>query len=219
MPFFLYIVLIIFLPGNTSDKSYSEDLTVSYSISLNSKKSNTGIGETYNGGVKTVYIKNRQSRIRLVSLMWIQDIFLFPDTSRQRAVIVKESGKDKYRVPLSAAEWKQYNEKYSGVTCQFLDDTATILDQVCRKAIINLKDHKSVTVYYCARFRKPELSEIEPLFACIPGLVLKYEYKYRKGTIVYTATAIDHDPIDPAVFVVPQKGYAEKKFIPSAPSQ
>ncbi len=50
------------------------------------------------------------------------------------------------------------------------------------------------------------------MFSCIPGLVLQYEYRYKKGKIIYTATSIHEGNIDPVVFRVPEKGFPTRKF-------
>src|SRR6202012_3207617 len=98
------------------------DLTVSYAIEVRSKKSNTGIAETYNGGVETLFITGHQARLRLVSLMRMQSIYLFSQDPERRVTIVKESGHDKYKYHLNGGEWKAYNKKYEGVKCLLTED-------------------------------------------------------------------------------------------------
>ena len=213
-----WIVILLFYsftgtPPPAGGESSGHDLTVSYSIEVKSKKRNTGIGETYNGGVKTVFATDRQLRLRLVSLMRMQSIIIFPDSNLSpKVVLLKESGKDKYKSYLTAADWKLYNQKYEGVVCKITGDTARILNYVCKKAILTLKSGKYITVYYTPAIQKPALARVEPLFSSIPGLVLKYEYTYRKGTVTYTATMVSHSPIDPDVFAIPGSEFPVKKF-------
>src|SRR5882757_4093413 len=125
------------------------DLTVSYSIGVRGKKgSNMGIGETYNGGVETLFAGSGRMRIRLVSLMRIQSVFMSGDNDQSRKfTIVKESGKNKYVTSLSEKEWKTYNKKYDGAVCKLTEDTAQVLRFVCKKAIITLKDGKTITAW------------------------------------------------------------------------
>lgn len=190
-----------------------KDITVSYSAELKSNKSNTGIGETYNGGIKTVFVSGDKVRVRLVSLMRIQSIFLFPRNSANKtAAVTKESGKSKYKYYLSEEEWKDYNSKYDSITCQLTYDSAVILNYPCRKAIISLKDGRSIGVYYTDSIKRKNFGQAEPLFSCIPGLVLQYEYRYKKGKIIYTATSVKEEKINPFVFRVPTKGVSTRKF-------
>jgi hypothetical protein len=202
------------LPVSAGGEPNGHDLTVSYSIEVKSKKRNTGIGETYNGGVKTVFAADRQLRLRLVSLMRMQSILIFPDSSLSpKIVLLKESGKDKYKCYLTPDDWKVYNQKYEGIVCKITGDTARVLNYVCKKAILTLKGGKYITVYYTPAIQKPALARVEPLFSSIPGLVLKYEYTYRKGTVTYTATMVSRSPIDPNVFAVPGEEFPVKKYI------
>ncbi|MET2951850.1 hypothetical protein ABXV18_27720, partial [Vibrio owensii] len=66
-----------------------------------------GIGETYNGGVETFFTNARHARLRLVSLMRIQSIYVSSDNTER--TIVKESGKNKYVSRMNGQEWKAYN--------------------------------------------------------------------------------------------------------------
>jgi hypothetical protein len=199
-------------------KDSVEDLTISYTIELTkSRNRSIGIGEAYNGGTKTIFISNGLARLRLVSLMRMQSIFILPPGNPQRAAaIVKESGKNKHKVYLTDAQWKQYNAKYNQVTCH-LDTTGatiTISGYRCSKAMITLTDGRSITVFYTKDIQRTELVSVEPVFSCIPGLVLKYIYEYKKGKITYTATAISRKPIDQDILRVPSKGYTLQQYQP-----
>ncbi|MBS1564329.1 MAG: hypothetical protein JST39_08055 [Bacteroidetes bacterium] len=200
-----------------SPRPAGHDLTVSYSITLKSKKKDTGIGESYNGGVKTVFVSDGQVRLRLVSLMRMQSIFVLPAAAPEhRVAIVKESGRDSYKYFLTPGDWKQYNSRYEGLSCRFMDDTLHLLGYMCRKAVITLKTKETVTAWYTSAVSEPALGNVEPLFSSLPGLVLKYEYTYRKGTIVCTATSINRQPIEAAVFAVPGSKTPERKYLPGS---
>ena len=154
-------------------------------------------------------------RLRLVSLMRMQSIFILPGgRPQQKVAIAKESGRNRYKYYLSESDWRQYNLKYEGLACHLLDDTMHILGYTCRKAIITLKNKETVTVYYTPSILEPALADAEPLFSGVPGLALRYEYTHRKGTIIYTATNINRHSIDPAVFSVPGDDFPIKKYIP-----
>lgn len=190
------------------------DLTVSYSIELKSKRKNIGIGETYNGGVKTIFVRHQQVRLRMVSLMRMQSVFILPGQPEKRVAIVKESGKNHYKSYLSGSEWKLYNRRYEGVICSNTNDTLNIAGYSTKKAIIVLKGGQKITAWYTTAIQEPALADAEPMFSCIPGLVLKYEYAYKKGTIIYTATAVSRNAVDPGVFIIPGDDFSPKKDEP-----
>jgi hypothetical protein len=192
-------------PASTAFLLQSEkDLTIPYSITITSKKSGVGIAETYNGGIETLFAGAHVARLRLVSLMRIQSVFITTDKALLKSVtIIKESGNIKHRSDLSPTQWMQYNKKYAGSTCRFTQDTAMVLNHVCKKAIISLRDGRQLTAYYTPAIQRTVFAFLEPAFTQIPGLVLKYTYTYKKKTITYTATAISNNPISADILAIP----------------
>ncbi len=202
------------IPVVAEKKNPVSTLVVSYDIVI-TKSREAGIAATYNGGTKTVFADNNKASIRLVSLMRIQSIFLTraQTGSIDKVVIVKESGKEKYRVDLSQPQWNLYNIKYNDDSIELLEDSTTILEHTCKKAILRLANGKKLTLYYTADIYNETFAAAEPSFADVPGVVLKYEYAADKSNIItYTASDISLLPVDKKVFSVPTKGYAVKKF-------
>ena len=180
------------------------DLTISYSISLRLKRGNAGIGEIYNGGIQTFFAGKQEARIRLASLMRIESVFATFDNGRlKRVTLIKESGTNKHRTVLNPEQWDQYNSKYKDAACHLTEDTALILKHICKKAVITLKDGRQITAWYYGSNQRTSFSCLQPAFSGIPGIVLKYEYTYRKKTIVYTATSVSQEPISAGTFTPP----------------
>jgi len=194
-----------------SSKAQNTPFTIVYDIVVKSGKRKTDIEETYNGGTKAVFVNKDKARIRLVSLMRIQSLFFYSVNTPNPVSMVKESGKKKYKYNLTNDQWNLYNDKYTNDSCVFSNDSLFILNYLCRKAVIYLKDGRLLTTYYTTQF-KPFNSKIEPAFKDIPGVVLQYEYAYKKGSILYTAAKISKNPIQDNVFKIPTKGYTLKKF-------
>jgi GLPGLI family protein len=190
----------------------NDPFTIVYDIQVKVNKKKTGIEETYNGGIKTIFIHNNMARVRMVSLMRIESLyFSSPINSTHPVSIVKESGKNKYRYNLTNEEWNLLNTKYDKDSCVFLNDSTVILNYLCRKAVIMLKDGRTLSIYYTPLL-KPIDSKVEPAFNGIPGLVLQYEYDYKKGSVTYTASKISEAPIASNIFKLPTKGYKLKKY-------
>lgn len=197
-----------------TDTIGESDLTVSYSLNIKSVQKE-GLAETYNGGVKTLFISKGRVRNRLVSLMRMQSVFYFQETNnRERTIaIVKESGKDKYKTYLSLKEWQQYNGKYDSSTCILSNDSILILGYQCKKATIILSEGQKIVVFYTELIRNSMIEIAEPAFARIPGLVLQYTYENEKAVLTYTAVSISDVAIAPAVFQVPAMGYKVREFV------
>jgi GLPGLI family protein len=227
--FFLLFILFI---GNTVHAQISKNrrtatkrgttktnLTISYNIIVLNSSKKTGVEESYNGGNKTIFISGDKARLRLVSLMRIQSIFLYPaDSKKKIATIVKESGTGKYKMNLTAAQYAALNSKYDSIQCELTEDTLTFLNYLCKKAIIHLKDEHSITAWYCPEL-KAVAKNIEPAFACIPGLVLHYEVVNKKKSLVFTVASISNKPVDPNLFKIPSKGYKIKKLCSTCPNK
>ncbi len=181
-------------------------LTIVYDIVINTKSKKAGIEETYNGGIKTIMKDGNQCRIRMVSLMRIQNIYIFnPGGSNQEVIISKESGTNKYQYPLNAAQWKNMNSKYQLAACSFENETRKIAGYTCKKALIRLNNGQTITAFYSTAL--PALhKEIEPAFEKIPGLVLQYEITTAKGTIRYAASKVNTSGIDESIFNKPTFG-------------
>lgn len=197
---------------DTAAKQVEKPVTIIYDIKVKKDTKKTGIEETYNGGIKTIFISGEKARVRLVSLMRIQSIFFFqPDQHNNTVSIVKESGQKKYRTDLTDSMWALYNNKYDKDSCIFSNDSLQILNYNCKKATVLLKDGRTITAYYTTKLA-PVNKKIEPIFGCIPGTVLQYEYDYGKGSITYTASKISHNPIAPDIFTIPSKAVTVQKF-------
>ncbi|MEQ1553986.1 MAG: hypothetical protein ABL929_07405, partial [Ferruginibacter sp.] len=199
-------------------KLNTKEFVISYAISITGEKTD-GIAQTYNGGLKTVFIKNDLVRLRLVSLMRVQSIYFNNKIGLKTkvATVTKESGKEKAKMYLNSKEWKIYNKKNDSSRCDiFIEDTTRILNILCTKAIITLKDSTILTVYYLPNFNSKNLKAAEPLFNKIPGIPLKYTYTINNKTIEYTAVNFKSAPILQKVFSIPGKGYITQKYKPGA---
>ncbi len=202
-------------------KPTSKEFVISYTISVTGG-STDGIAETYNGGIKTAFVKNDYVRLRLVSLMRTQSVFYNNKKGLKKnvATVVKESGKERSSMILSAKEWKTYNAKNDSSKCEiFKEDTIRILNFLCAKAIITTKDSSKLFVYFLPSSRNKTLNAAEPLFANIPGLVMQYSYTKAEKTINFTATTLKSAPIIASTFIIPSKGFIVQKYKPAGISK
>jgi hypothetical protein len=197
---------VLHLPADTAHLQRmpaikTNDLTVSYTLELASGRTGAGIGETYNGGMQTLFDGGHEARLRLATLMRIQSVFMNKET--QVFTVVPESAKQQSPVTLTAGQWSGVNGKYVDATCSFTEDTVRVLGYPCTKAVIQLKNGRRITAWYTPSIQDSAQSLLEPAFTKIPGLVLRYEYTTRRKTVRYIAVKISRQPIDPSVFVIP----------------
>ncbi|MBL0355453.1 MAG: hypothetical protein IPP72_00530 [Chitinophagaceae bacterium] len=212
----LFAVTVQFIFNQSFAQIKPVNTAIVYNIVVTKNKHTGGLEETYNGGTKAIFVSNKKARIRLVSLMRIQSIFFdYDEAQLKKTTIIKESGKKKYLFRLTPAEWKLYNKKYDSLVCDTsFTDSMVVAGYPCRKAVITLEDEKQVNVFYTDSIHSVN-AFIEPLFRCIPGTVLQYEFSSKKGTVLFKASEVSNHYIEPKIFTIPSKNVAVRKYYPN----
>jgi GLPGLI family protein len=120
---------------------------------------------------------------------------------------MRELGANKFMTKLDNKAWANQNSKYTGMVITYLDEVKQILGYECKKAILQLNDGNTFSVYYATAIT-PSVREFEFQFKDIPGFVLEYETVEGKGEkITFTATKINLNPVPASKFDIPTSGY------------
>ena len=198
-----------------ADSISKNEFSISYDLIINSGSSKS-IAEAYNGGVKTVFIKDDKAKIKFVSLMRNQMIlYNISKLVSKKVVVVKSSGKQKYKFYLSEPNWEYFNARYKGLNyIHYNNDSIEVLGKKCARAMAIFDDGSRFTVYYAPYATSEILIKAEPMFEGIPGLPLKLEFDKNGKTVVYLAREISFLPISSKEFLEPVKGFAIKRFKP-----
>jgi GLPGLI family protein len=206
MKTFLTIVLSSLLVMNSAAQRVVADCAITYSISTEEGNADKDISASLKASTKTVYIKGNDSRTDLVSPSFTQSLLYNKTTGN--AVILREFGNNKFMTKLDQAKWVAENKKYEGMTVSLsTTETKTILGYECKKAVIQLKDGSSFTLYYATTI-VPSVKEYEYEFKDIPGFVLEFESQETDSKkIKYTATKINLSPVQASRFDIPTSGY------------
>jgi len=178
------------------------DCMVTYTVSVDSSgTSKSSLANT----TKIFYVRGRKSRTDLMSPAFTQSVIY--DNSTGTAIILREMGGNKYMSTFTAEKWKEQNKQYDGMSVTLANDTKNILGYECKKAIAKLKDGTTFSVFYAPGII-PQTSENSYEFQNIPGFVLQYETSGNNGQkIIFTATAINLDPVPYSKFEIPTSGY------------
>jgi hypothetical protein len=223
---FCILIVFIFSKNTTAQKvniglpaknASTKEFVISYAISVEGAKKKA-LQQTYNGGLKTIFVKNNLVRVRLVSLMRMQSLYFNNEkwVKSNKASLVQESGKRKTILSLNTKEWKQYNSRNDSAHCDiYAEDTITILNKLCNKAILTFKDSTKLIVYYLPGAKSNTLVAAEPIFSTIPGLVMKYIYEVKNKSVTYTAVDLRFEKISNTVFLTPKKGFKKVKYDPN----
>lgn len=155
---------------------------------------------------KTVYIKSNNARIDLVAPAYAQSTIYNKSTGV--ATVLRSFGEDKYMTSLNAKQWRNLNMPLDSIQIQFTNDSISVLDYSCKKALLQLKNGTTITVYYTTAII-PSVRDYEYMFKDIPGFVLGYEMVDDPGVkTIFRATQINlYNPVAASKFDIPTKGY------------
>ena len=155
---------------------------------------------------KTVYIKSNNARIDLVAPAYAQSTIYNKSTGM--ATVLRSFGEDKYMTSLNAKQWRKLNMPLDSMQIQLTTDSISVLDYSCKKALLQLKNGTTVTVYYTTAII-PFVRDYEYMFKDIPGFVLGYEMVDDLGVkTIFRATQINlYNPVAASKFDIPAKGY------------
>ena len=155
---------------------------------------------------KTVYIKSNNARIDLVAPAYSQSTIYNKSTGM--ATVLRSFGEDKYMTSLNAKQWRKLNMPLDSMQIQLTTDSISVLDYSCKKALLQLKNGTTVTVYYTTAII-PSVRDYEYMFKDIPGFVLGYEMVDDLGVkTIFRATQINlYNPVAASKFDIPTKGY------------
>lgn len=178
--------------------------TVTYTLSVLTTSKQPEIADIFDGATLNVYMKGTQVLSELKSPLLSQTIIY--DGKNLNAVILKESGEQKFIINLTADNWAHYNRKYDGVIYTYSDETKNVAGYLCKKAIGKLKDGTEFTVYYATTLA-PYVKGYDYQFKTLPGIALEYEVQNDNMKVKYTASKVALSPIPAFKFDIPQKGY------------
>jgi GLPGLI family protein len=168
------------------------------------------IYQTINGqqtlsGSKVIYIKGKDIRTDLTTSRFSQTVFY--DSREGKATVLKYIGQSKYISYYDEDEWRKQNEMFKDASMSLTGKTKTILNYVCKEALLKLADGIEYTIYFTSLL-KPSVEENPYEFTDVPGLVLAYQSTGKSGIqISYIAEKIDFDPVPSAQFEIPVKGF------------
>jgi len=186
----------------TAQQRIVAECTVVYKV----ESHDASAGSMCQKATKTVYIKSNNARIDLVAPAYAQSTIYNKSTGM--ATVLRSFGEDKYMTSLNAKQWRKLNMPLDSMQIQLTTDSISVLDYSCKKALLQLKNGTTVTVYYTTAII-PSVRDYEYMFKDIPGFVLGYEMVDDLGVkTIFRATQINlYNPVAASKFDIPTKGY------------
>ena len=199
-----FLILSILITVEGSSQKLLTDGSVLYNVSVINGKDQPGIAEAFDGATLSVAMKGAMVRTDLKSNIRVVSVFY--NAKDETAVILKESGAEKYMINLTKAQWDTYNRKYAGIKYTYTNDSKVVTGYNCKKATGILKDGSSIVVYYATDL-KPLSSGYEYAFKDLPGLPLEYEITTGNFSVSYQAASVQLAPVNASRFDLPKSGY------------
>ena len=120
--------------------------------------------------------------------------------------MIRELGSQKILIPLNRENWAETNAKFQNLDYAFTEDNKELIGFKCSRANAILKDSTIIEVFYTKDI-SIENPEADSQFGSLPGMVLQFSYTKEKMMVVFTATAINFDPVPIQKFDLPSSGY------------
>ncbi|MFD2921718.1 hypothetical protein ACFS6H_18505 [Terrimonas rubra] len=201
---FLVTFLTVFTALQVKAQKRLTEATITYSIVINTNNPSPKASDMLDGATSIIYLKGNSSRSDMVSSLGTQSII--NDGKTGDVTILKDYGQQKYMISLTADNWKQYNQKYEGVTFTYENEYKTIAGYKSQKAIGKLVDGSTFTVYFTKELL-PVNKDFQYLNKNLPGLAMEYEATQGGTKVTYTVSNINLNLVPAAKFDIPKTGY------------
>jgi GLPGLI family protein len=191
-----------------SQRKVSE-LTLVYDASITTGSDEPKMADAFDGATTTIYLKGNLSRSELSSALFSSTTI--HDSKTGAAVVLREVSGQKLLIRMTPENWAEKNKKYQGISFTNTNETKTIAEYTCTKAVATLADGSTFTVYYTTDII-PENKEYDYQFKNLNGLPLEYELTQGKLKIKYTVSKINLSPVPASKFDIPKSGYREMTY-------
>ncbi|HTE33368.1 MAG TPA: hypothetical protein VK666_23465 [Chryseolinea sp.] len=207
----LILILVIFSSSVMLCRGQKKlsDLTLVYDAKVTTGNAEPRMADAFDGATTTIFLKGNMSRSEMSSALFSSTTI--HDAQTGIAVVLREVSGQKLLIRMTAANWKDKNAKYQGISFTNTSETREIAGYKCTKAVAKMSDGSSFTVFYTPDII-PENKEYDYHFRNLNGLPLEYELTQRNLTIRYTVSKINMNPVPASKFEIPTSGYREMTY-------
>ena len=198
------VISLLLLCNNVKAQKQLSEGTLQYDISIVSSGNEAPLTNSLNGATLIIYVKPPFSRTEMKSSLGTETTVY--DNRSGTGFILKEYSGQKLMISMNAANWAEKNRLYENLNFNISEETITINNYKCKKAVATLPDGKIFTVYY-----NPDIiisnKKFNNAFAQLPGLPVQYELQSGNLNFKYLLSKISYDIIVQSKFEAPKSGY------------
>lgn len=202
-----YMFLFSFILCSSSTLKAQRLLTEArlfYSVLAEAETGNKNISDAFANSSQTIWLRGNMARVDFSSPLRQQSTIYNAITGG--AVMLRESGTDKYRWDLDSSQWISINQKWDGASYKETGETREIAGYLGKKVIATLKDSSSVSIYIT-----PQLVTLakgyDLLFSPLDGLPIQYDLRIDGIKITFILQSVQTGPIGASRFDIPEGGY------------
>ena len=184
-------------PKTSSDVNFEG--VVTYSINID----NPQLAAMMQGSAGTFYMKGDKTKFYID--MIVQKITIFSDRKTPDApIMLMEMGDNKFQIKDDTTK----KDDTKDPVIKYTDETKVIAGYTCHKAEVTMTDRSGqtsiVNVYYTEEL--PYYNGKKSPFKGLKGFPMEYPVKQPIGTLTFSATKVEKQPVSDNIFAVPS-GY------------
>lgn len=194
---------MLFAYSSMAQKVMTEGV-IKYAITVTQGADNPSVASAFEGATQSLLIKGFKARLDFKSPLRSQSTVY--DAQTGNGFIMKQSGAEKYLMPLEGANWLKYHKRYQGIVFTKVNEVKQIAGYNCTKAIGKMTDGGTIVVYYSTDLTVL-VKGYDPAFASLGGLPLEYEVNSNGVVLNYKAESVLMNMVNSGNFDMPKSGY------------
>ena len=193
-----------------AQKKVISEAVITYRIQVaDASTANKAVAAVFDGATLRVTVKGFQARSEFISPMRNQTILF--DGKQKTGMLLRESGNEKYMMPMDANEWMRYNARFENINWVKLGNTKTIEGTPVVNWKGTLKDGTEI-IAWVATDMDLLARGYDGQFTGLEGLPMEYEVTNSGVKVNYLVTSIAFQPVNSARFDPPTAGYKVLKY-------
>lgn len=179
---------------------------VEYSISIDSVAGNDGLQTLFAGATQVIWFKGNMVRIDFASSLRVQSLIY--NSATQTALLLRESGSEKFMFEIDSSQWVHFQLPFSGATYQSFPQQEPCDGYYCQKVVATLSNGTDVEILFTPGV-VPVTRSYDKLFEPLNGLPVLYTRQVEGLKVHYKLISVQFLPVGSARFTVSGEGYKQ----------
>jgi hypothetical protein len=189
---------------------------VEYSISIDSVEGKYGLQSLFAGATQVIWFKGNMVRVDFNSSLRKQSLLF--NAATQTAVLLRESGSEKFMFELDSADWNHFQSPFAGAVYTTFPLQEPCGGYYCQKVIATLPNNTVVEILYTPGV-VPVTRSYDKLFEPLNGLPVGYIREVEGLKVHYNLQSVQFMPVGSARFTLSGEGYKQIPYRHNSPDK